>query len=339
MIIRTIHGPTDLGRLFFFAEFAIAVAGWVLGINPFDQPNVQEAKDATKRVLEEGLGDQPDADDDALRALLSGLGAPHYLATMGYVEPSAAFDAAVTELRAAIRDATRSATTFGYGPRFLHSTGQLHKGGPPAGRFLQIVHDSEPDVEIPGADYGFTRAQARPGHRRPRHAPRARPAGRARDAVRRRRGRRHARARRPHPEADVSTTVPSTPPAVVGDNPLVEGLERLPVHPTNLAIFGATGDLSKRKLLPALYNLAHDGALPERFNLVGISRSEMTDEEFRKLATEAVRKFSRRTPDDAVLKRLFENARYVAGTFDQPDLYGGLEQAMQALRRGRRTSA
>jgi len=157
VIIRTIHGPTDLGRLFFFAEFAIAVAGWVLGINPFDQPNVQEAKDATKRVLEEGLGDQPDADDDALRALLSGLGAPHYFATMGYVEPSAAFDAAVTGLRTAIRDATRSATTFGYGPRFLHSTGQLHKGGPPVGRFLQLVHDSEPDVEIPGADYGFTR--------------------------------------------------------------------------------------------------------------------------------------------------------------------------------------
>jgi hypothetical protein len=63
----------------------------------------------------------------------------------------------VTELRTVVRDATRSATTFGYGPRFLHSTGQLHKGGPPTGRFLQILHDSEPDVEIPGADYGFTR--------------------------------------------------------------------------------------------------------------------------------------------------------------------------------------
>jgi transaldolase / glucose-6-phosphate isomerase len=157
VIIRTIHGPTDLGRLFFFAEFAIAVAGWVLGINPFDQPNVQEAKDATKRVLGEGLGDQPDADDDALRALLSGLGAPHYFAIMGYVEPSTDFDAAVTELRAAIRDAKHCATTFGYGPRFLHSTGQLHKGGPKTGRFLQLVHDSEPDVGVPGADYGFTR--------------------------------------------------------------------------------------------------------------------------------------------------------------------------------------
>jgi hypothetical protein len=157
VIIRTIHGPTDLGRLFFFAEFAIAVAGWVLGINPFDQPNVQEAKDATNRVLEEGLQDQADADDDALRALLAGLGAPSYFAIMGYVEPSDAVDAAVTELRAAVRDATHSATTFGYGPRFLHSTGQLHKGGPPAGRFLQVLHDSDPDVEIPGADYAFTR--------------------------------------------------------------------------------------------------------------------------------------------------------------------------------------
>src|SRR3954452_468871 len=157
VITRTIHGPTDLGRLFFFAEFAIAVAGWVLEINPFDQPNVQEAKDATSRVLDQNGEDQPDADDAALRALLDGLGAPGYLAIMGYVEPSEDVDAAVTELRAAVRDAKRSATTFGYGPRFLHSTGQLHKGGPSTGRFLQLVHDSEADVEIPQAGYSFTR--------------------------------------------------------------------------------------------------------------------------------------------------------------------------------------
>ncbi|MEY2534258.1 MAG: transaldolase / glucose-6-phosphate isomerase [bacterium] len=126
VIIRAIHGPTDLGRLFFFAEFATAVAGWVLDINPFDQPNVQEAKDATTRVLDEWREDQPDADDDALRALLDGLAAPHYLAIMGYVAPSEAFDAAATELRTAVRVAKRAASTFGYGPRFLHSTGQLH---------------------------------------------------------------------------------------------------------------------------------------------------------------------------------------------------------------------
>jgi glucose-6-phosphate 1-dehydrogenase len=127
----------------------------------------------------------------------------------------------------------------------------------------------------------------------------------------------------------VSTTAPTTAPEVVSDNPLAEGLERLPVHPTNLAIFGATGDLANRKLLPALYNLAHDGALPERFNLVGVSRSEMTDAEFREMATKAVRQFSRRAPDDAVLERLFENARYVAGTFDQGGLYEGLEGALK----------
>jgi transaldolase / glucose-6-phosphate isomerase len=157
VIIRQVHGPTDLGRIFFFAEFAIAAAGWVLGINPFDQPNVQEAKDNTQRALDQEAQDQPDATDDELRALLDGLAPPHYLAIMGYVQPSEDFDAAVTDLRAAVRDATRAATTFGYGPRFLHSTGQLHKGGPPTGRFLQLVHDSEPDLEIPDAPYDFTR--------------------------------------------------------------------------------------------------------------------------------------------------------------------------------------
>jgi glucose-6-phosphate 1-dehydrogenase len=103
----------------------------------------------------------------------------------------------------------------------------------------------------------------------------------------------------------------------------------LPADPTNLAIFGATGDLANRKLLPALYNLAHDGALPERFNLVGISRSEMSDEEFRELAMNAVKQYSRRTPDENVLRRVFESARYVPGTFDQPELYENLERALR----------
>jgi transaldolase/glucose-6-phosphate isomerase len=149
-------GPTDLGRIFFLAEFAVAVAGWALEINPFDQPNVQEAKDNTKRVLDSGsVPELAPADDDALRALLSDAGPPHYVATMGYVPPSAAFDEAVSELRAVIREAAGPATTYGYGPRFLHSTGQLHKGGPPTGRFLQFVNDPERDAEIPGADYSF----------------------------------------------------------------------------------------------------------------------------------------------------------------------------------------
>jgi transaldolase/glucose-6-phosphate isomerase len=157
VITRAIHGPTDLGRLFFFAEFAIAVAGWVLGVNPFDQPDVEAAKKETARVLETSADDPPDADDDALRALFADLAPPHYLGILGFVQPSPAFGEAIAGLRAAVREATRASTTFGYGPRYLHSTGQLHKGGPPTGRFLQLLHDSQPDVEIPGASYTFNR--------------------------------------------------------------------------------------------------------------------------------------------------------------------------------------
>ncbi|MEJ7823820.1 MAG: bifunctional transaldolase/phosoglucose isomerase [Solirubrobacteraceae bacterium] len=158
-VTLTTGGPEDLGRIFFFAEFATAVAGWALGINPFDQPNVQEAKDATAAVLEDlgsggTLAEPGDADDEALRALLA-CEPPAYVAILGYVTPSASVDAAVAELRAAIRDATGATTTFGYGPRYLHSTGQLHKGGPKSGRFLVLVHDGPDDLEIPGRPFGF----------------------------------------------------------------------------------------------------------------------------------------------------------------------------------------
>ena len=91
------------------------------------------------------------------------------------------------------------------------------------------------------------------------------------------------------------------------ENPLVEGLERLPVAPTTLVIFGATGDLARRKLLPALYNLAHEGALPERFNLVGVSRKEKERDDYRAECEEAIRSFSRRTPDEDVLGGLLEH--------------------------------
>src|ERR1700748_512428 len=94
------------------------------------------------------------------------------------------------------------------------------------------------------------------------------------------------------------------------ENPLVEGLERLPVHPTALVIFGATGDLAHRKLLPALYNLAHEGALPERFELIGVSRSELTDDEFRDMARESIERFSRRRPDAKGLSGLLGEMPY-----------------------------
>jgi glucose-6-phosphate 1-dehydrogenase len=117
----------------------------------------------------------------------------------------------------------------------------------------------------------------------------------------------------------------------MSENPLSAGLERLPVPATNLVIFGATGDLAKRKLLPAIYNLAHEGALPERFNLIGTSRSAMYNEEFRELAAEAIREFSRRPPDEAVLEGLLAGVRYIAGTFDDPTVYEGLEVTLDAL--------
>jgi glucose-6-phosphate 1-dehydrogenase len=115
------------------------------------------------------------------------------------------------------------------------------------------------------------------------------------------------------------------------ENPLVEGLERLPVHPTTLVIFGGTGDLAQRKLLPALYNLAHEGALPERFNLIGVSRGEMSDEEYRNLTRESVQKFSRRPPDDKVLSALLEHVRYVTGSFDDASVYDRLDEVSRAF--------
>jgi hypothetical protein len=146
------HGAGDLGRMFFFSEFATAVAGWALGINPFDQPNVQEAKDNTNKVLAEGPGEIEDGD---LAELFDGLAAPHYVAIMGYLPYDDAIDAAVARLRAALIAKHGIATTWGYGPRFLHSTGQFHKGGPKVGRFLQLVHDDTTDADVPGADFGF----------------------------------------------------------------------------------------------------------------------------------------------------------------------------------------
>jgi len=110
------------------------------------------------------------------------------------------------------------------------------------------------------------------------------------------------------------------------ENPLAEGLERAPVHPTTLTIFGATGDLAKRKLLPALYNLAHEGALPERFNLIGVSRSEMPHDDYRQSARESILEHSRRQPDEKVLDRLLDQVRYVAGTFDEDSMYETLAQ-------------
>jgi len=161
----------DLGAEFFRWEFATAVAGSYLGIDPFDEPNVQESKDNTKRLLQafERDGSLPAAEaarrepEEILRALLDQVRRGDYVALMAYVNPTGENEAALQELRTAIRNRHQVATTLGFGPRFLHSTGQLHKGGPNTGVFLQITTDDAVDVSIPGQPYTFSvlkRAQA-----------------------------------------------------------------------------------------------------------------------------------------------------------------------------------
>jgi transaldolase/glucose-6-phosphate isomerase len=144
----------DLGREMFRWEFATAVAGAVLGINPFDQPDVQAAKDATARALE-----RPPADVDPgdAAALLSAAEPPDYVAVQAYVPRDDAHERDLQAARLRVRDGRRVATTLGFGPRFLHSTGQLHKGGPNTVIAIQVVEEPARDVEIPGRDFTFGR--------------------------------------------------------------------------------------------------------------------------------------------------------------------------------------
>jgi glucose-6-phosphate 1-dehydrogenase len=121
------------------------------------------------------------------------------------------------------------------------------------------------------------------------------------------------------------------PEQLVGENPLVEGLERLPVHPTSLVVFGATGDLARRKLLPAVYNLAHEGALPERFELIGVARRDQSDEEFRRMARESIERFSRRKPDPDVLAGLLSDVKYVPGAFDDDKVYAEVDRQLRSF--------
>jgi Phosphoglucose isomerase len=167
-----VNGP--LGAQFLAWEYATAIAGRILGINPFDQPNVTESKDNTKHILADGLPDEAPAYhdgavavygplaaslDDALRQLLTGISPGGYLAVMAYLDRFG--DAAVAEMRPALARASRGrAVTFGWGPRFLHSTGQYHKGGPPVGSYLQITGAVRNDLAVPGQPYSFGDLQA-----------------------------------------------------------------------------------------------------------------------------------------------------------------------------------
>ncbi len=176
--------PVSLGQEFFRWEIATATAGAILGINAFDQPNVQESKDHTNRLLEVvraqghlpeeapaltdgGLrlfGDRVERTVEGTLARFLGQARPgDYVALMAYLTEEPATHRALQAIRTRLRDHTRLATTLGYGPRFLHSTGQYHKGGPNTGLFLQLTADDAVDAAIPGAPYTFgvfKRAQA-----------------------------------------------------------------------------------------------------------------------------------------------------------------------------------
>ena len=165
VVTLTLRDKLDLGAEFLRWEIATAIAGSVIGIDPFDQPNVQESKDNTKRVLAEyrAKGRLPAAEAvpaagsaAELRRLLEKAKPGAYVALMAYTGRTTGAEKAIREIRAAIRDARRVATTSGYGPRFLHSTGQLHKGGPKTGLFVQVVQDDARDVAIPGEPYTFS---------------------------------------------------------------------------------------------------------------------------------------------------------------------------------------
>ena len=175
----TVDGP--LGAQFLVWEFATAVAGRVLEINPFDQPNVQESKDNTKAVLEKaGDGPLPEGDpvlvdgaievhadrsllgsattvSGVLEALLAAVPDHGYLAVMAYLDRLAQPEAA--SLRGLLADRLSHVVTFGWGPRFLHSTGQFHKGGPQVGAFLQITGAHAGDLDVPGQPFTFGRLQ------------------------------------------------------------------------------------------------------------------------------------------------------------------------------------
>ncbi|GAB4330493.1 MAG: bifunctional transaldolase/phosoglucose isomerase [Dehalococcoidia bacterium] len=142
----------QLGGEFARWQFATAVACHVLGVQPFDQPNVQSAKDTTASAL---AGDLPLPSTPPLGDLLATLRPGDYAAILAYMPRTPANDEVLQRIRCAIRDRYGVATTVGYGPRYLHSTGQLHKGGPASGVFVQVVSDDPEDLPIPGRDYTF----------------------------------------------------------------------------------------------------------------------------------------------------------------------------------------
>ncbi|HEX2088593.1 MAG TPA: glucose-6-phosphate isomerase [Actinomycetota bacterium] len=154
-VLMSFGDSIELGAAFFQWEFATAVAGAIIRIHPFDQPNVQEAKDATEKVL--STEDEGDPGVGDLNGLLGEIGPGDYLAIQAFLPRNDDTDRRLRDVRMRLRDRLRVATTVGFGPRFLHSTGQLHKGGPNTGVFIQVVERPDQDIPIPGKPYSFGR--------------------------------------------------------------------------------------------------------------------------------------------------------------------------------------
>ncbi|HZQ82886.1 MAG TPA: hypothetical protein VFB25_13000 [Gaiellaceae bacterium] len=157
-----LSGEYELGQEFFRWEFAVAVAGSILGINAFDQPDVQAGKDKTRQIL--ASGEEPDVSPKSSpEELYAQAREGDYVCIQAFVNPTAANEEKVLALAAQAREATGCIVTHGFGPRFQHSTGQLHKGGPPTGLYLQVVDDTGDELPIPNQPFGFAkliRAQA-----------------------------------------------------------------------------------------------------------------------------------------------------------------------------------
>jgi transaldolase / glucose-6-phosphate isomerase len=151
-----VSDPYELGQEFYRWEFATAVAGSILGINPFDQPNVQEAKDRTTDVLSGHVpGTVPrTGPEETVEGLLAEAAPPDYVCIQAFIDPLREGELEPLIARA---QETGCVVTHGLGPRYLHSTGQLHKGGPPIGHFVQVFDDPGEELPIPGRDFGFGR--------------------------------------------------------------------------------------------------------------------------------------------------------------------------------------
>ena len=360
----------DLGQEFFRWEIATAVAGSVIGINTFNQPDVEASKIETRKLTEayEKSGSLPPespvlvdggiklftdeknaaalkqaAASDAtlagyLRAHLNRLHAGDYFAVLGYIQMNDAHESQLQAIRHAVRDKRRVATCLGFGPRFLHSTGQAYKGGPNSGVFLQITCDDAADLAVPGPEIYVRHRESGAGPRRFSGSCGTQPP-RAAGSPRRRRGGRPREVAASHPAGAVVTPNFTGPIVSTFFGGIIRGSEVIPqmlrrrrlgapAGPCTMVIFGAGGDLTKRLLIPAIYNLAAGKLLPEHFAIVGVSIEPFTTEQFREQATKDIHQFATCAVQDESWNWFVKRIYYVCGDFHDANLYAKLKDTL-----------